>query len=180
MTLQRYKKKHSEATKICTIWLCTMYYLFGDLVIWVIVPNAIVTFFSFAWPKEKKRKKSHRLRLVRCQKLCRLCFGGVKTRCAQTVTPLSRNTRSIFDALTDAESYYIGWGARKTRESRKTRKSRETRSIVGDIVFVPNGTNVEKALSGICFLSRMKTNVENCIIGWGTRKSRETRNTRKP
>ena len=31
--------------------------------------------------------------------------------------------------------------------------------------FVPNAANVEYSLSGICFLSRMKTNVEKALSG---------------
>ena len=131
-----------ERTTLCTIGRCTRFYLLGNLGYFV-----VITFFSFVWPKEKKRKKSHRLRLVRCQKYSRSRFGGVKTRFAQTVTPLLRNTRSIFDALTDAESYCSGWGTRESRDSR------ETRSIIGYVVFVPNAENVEKILSGIHFYS---------------------------
>ena len=45
---------------------------------------------------------------------------------------------------TNVEKALSGEG---TRESRKSRESRETRSIIGDIVFVPNGTNGEIVLS---------------------------------
>ena len=47
------------------------------------------------------------------------------------------------------------------------RKTRETRSIIGDVIIVPNGENVENSLSGIHFIPN-KTNVENHAMYYWT------------